>query len=86
MKKLILFGILALMAGCSYGSEQVTTWIQDPHYMQYTQKRDTLESSYLKGELDYADYLEQKQALDDTYAKEDREREEKIIQQKQLGE
>lgn len=78
MKKGIILFFIFVFAGCSYGGEQLKTWIEDPHYMDYRQNRDELESSYLKGEITYAEYLESKKQMDDDYDREVREREQKI--------
>lgn len=76
MKKFIWILALLLLAGCTYqgGGEYALddpeSLIKDPHFTHYQEKRDALESRYLKKEITYADYLEQVKELDDTYTQE----------------
>ena len=77
MKKVILFFIMVILAGCTYEGEKLKTYfedprtfIRDPHYSNYKQKRDNLESKYLNKEIAYSEYMEQMQNLDDTYSME----------------
>ena len=75
-KSLLLFCALALF-GCSYGQnylENPETLIRDPHFADYKEKRDNLEIKYLRKEITYAEYVEQKGRLDETYDKEVQER------------
>lgn len=81
MKNLIWTFSLVLLVGCTYQGEDLGNYIddpkaiiKDPHYSGYQDKRDALESRYLKKEITYADYLEQVKELDDTYTKEVNER------------
>ena len=78
MKKGIILFIVLLLGGCSYGTEQLKTLLEDPHYMEYRDNRDKLEKSYLDGDITYAQYLDSKKQLDDDYDREVREREEKL--------
>ena len=49
--------------------------IRDPHFSDYQEKRDALESKYLNKEITYADYVQQRDELDTTYTKEVQTRE-----------
>jgi len=80
--RLITF-ILALMvlSGCTYEGSTIKDYledprsiIRDPHFTQYKEERDKLERQYLKKEITYAEYVEQMDALDETYSKEVQER------------
>ncbi len=80
------------MAGCSYegrglGSylNEPSTIIEDPHYSSYKEKKDAMESKYLRKEITYSEYLDETQKLDDMYAQEVDERT-KIIDSTQAGE
>lgn len=88
-KWIMLLFLPFLFIGCTYAGEKPldsylknpmdpATWIKDPHFENYKAKRDALESRYLAGKITYADYLDQRQALDDTYAREVAERNAKI--------
>lgn len=87
-KKMMALCLIGVLAGCTYAGERTLgeymhdpkTWIKDPHFANYKEKRDQLESQYLQKEISYSEYLEQRTALDDQYAREVRERE-KIISQ-----
>ncbi len=74
MKKVFVFVLAVLIMGCAYGEN----FLKDPHYMDYREDLDRLESSYLTGEIGYAQYLREKRALDEEYEKEVKDREEKI--------
>ena len=85
MKKWLLFVLLTVFMGCEYGAEKVRTYIdepqtliQDPHFMGYQEKMDALESSYLRKEMTYAEYLEQKKQLEEDYSREVQKRRETI--------
>ena len=86
MKKIIFIMLMFVLVGCSVGKEKLETYIdepeniiKDPHFTSYKEKLDALESEYLKKKITYAEYLDRKKELDDTYAKEVKERSEKII-------
>ena len=86
MKKIVIFMIVLFLGGCSATQERLTNYLdqpetilQDPHFADYKTKLDELESQYLHKKITYASYLEQKKELDDTYAKEVKERGDKII-------
>ena len=82
MKKMIVVLMVFLLMGCadklnSY-LDNPETIIQDPHYAEYQAQLDALEHKYLQKEISYAEYLEKKSQLDDTYTKEVKERNEVI--------
>jgi len=81
MKKAILLISAVVLIGCTYEGEKLSTYLQhprtfikDPHFANYKDKRDDLESQYLKKELTYAEYVEKMDELDETYSKEVQER------------
>ncbi len=84
-KMTLLFLTLAL-AGCTYAGErelgdyihEPSAIVQDPHFANYKGKLDAIEKEYLEKKITYAQYLEQKTALDDQYTREVKERDEKI--------
>jgi hypothetical protein len=86
-KRIAVFVLLSFIAGCTYAGERnledylndPKTWVQDPHFENYQQKRDELEGRYLRKEISYAEYLEQRTTLDDRYAGEVAERNQKIM-------
>lgn len=89
MNKKFLILSLFVLAGCSYGQEKLETYIEepgyfikDPHFAQYQEGLDALERDYLEKKITYAQYLEQKQALDEQYEKEIQQRDAVIIPQK----
>lgn len=73
MNKMILGVIFLLAAGCSYLDDPKKI-LKDQHYVAYQEKLNTLESSYLKNEMTYAEYLEKKKDIDDMYTKEVQDR------------
>lgn len=73
MNKVILSIFLLLAAGCSYLDEPGKL-LKDQHYVAYQEKLSALESSYLKNEMTYAEYLEKKKEIDDMYGKEVKDR------------
>lgn len=81
-KKLLFLVCMFALAGCSYGQNYLKnpeTFIRDPHFADYKEKRDDVEREYLHKEITYAEYLEQKGELDETYDKEVQERADKIM-------
>lgn len=76
MKKMMLALMVVAVVGCAYGGDQIRTWIEDPHYIEYQNKLTALERSYLSGEIAYAEYLEQKRDIDNQYTWEVQKREE----------
>ena len=84
-RNFLFFLILAGLTGCSVGQEKLETYlenpgtiIKDPHFAQYQQNLDSLESEYLAKKITYAEYLERKKELDEKYTKEVKERNEII--------
>jgi len=80
MKKASFALLIFLLAGCTYGTEQIKTLVADPHYAKYQEKLNHLEKSYLDTNITYSEYLEKKQQLEDDYTKEVKEREDIIHQ------
>ena len=76
MKKYLFIVAVFILVGCE--TEQIKSFVRDPHYAQYQEKLDDLEQTYLKKEISYAQYLEQKKEIDDNYSKEVQEREDII--------
>lgn len=82
MKKSLLLILVLTMLGCSYGQdylENPDTFIRDPHFAEYQRRRDHLEKIYLHKDITYAQYVEQKNQIDETYAREVQERNNKIM-------
>ncbi len=88
-KKMMLLVLVSLIGGCTYAGErelsdyidEPATIVKDPHFGNYKDKLDALEKEYLEKKITYAQYLEQKAALDDQYNKEVEERNQKIMGQ-----
>ncbi len=83
MKKGFIVLCAVMLFGCAYGQEYLEnprSFIRDPHFTKYKENRDDLERSYLHKEITYAEYIEQKDTLDDNYTKEVQKRN-KIISQ-----
>ncbi len=86
-KKMILLSFASLILGCTYAGErelsdyidEPSVIVQDPHFANYKEKLDAVEKEYLEKKITYAQYLEQKAALDDQYNKEVKERNQKIM-------
>lgn len=77
MNKGLLLICVLMIFGCSYGQEYLDdpkSIIRDPHFNTYKHNRDELESSYLNKEITYAEYLEQKNKMDEKYSQEVQER------------
>lgn len=89
LKRMMLLFLASAIVGCTYAGErelsdyinEPSTIVQDPHFGNYKEKLDALEKQYLEKEITYAQYLEQKTALDDQYNKEVEERNQKIMGQ-----
>jgi len=84
MKKSLLLLCALVLFGCSYGQDYLknpSSFIRDPHFTEYKNNRDELESSYLNKEITYAEYIEQKNKIDEQYSKEVQERNFKVISQ-----
>lgn len=85
MKKMILLFLGLFILGCAYEGTSLKTYfenprslIKDPHFGEYKQKRDALESQYLKKEITYSEYVQKMDELDQAYAKEVQQRNQKI--------
>lgn len=84
MKKLMPVIVLTFfLLGCSDYSGQGAlknflvhpeTWLKDPHFTEYKENRDELESAYLNKEITYAEYVKQKEELDERYDAQVKER------------
>ncbi len=81
MKTLLLIVLVLIFAGCV--SEQIQSLVADPHYASYQQKLDSVEQTYLRKEITYAQYLEKKKEIDEQYSKEVQKREQIIHGQNQ---
>jgi len=82
MKKSLLLLSTLVLFGCSYGQDYLknpSSFIRDPHFTDYKSNRDDLESAYLSKEITYAEYIEQKNKIDEQYSKEVQERNSKVI-------
>lgn len=85
MKVMLIILSIFFIAGCSYEGKNVKSYleeprwfIKDPHYAAYQDKQQKLESKFLSKEITYAEYIRQKEGLEETYAKEVQERNQKI--------
>ena len=74
MRKITGLFLALLIAGCIYGSEDVKKLVTDPHFAEYQNNMDELESSYLKGKIKYSEYLNRKKELEAKYSKEVKQR------------
>ena len=85
MKKTIFVLMALALTGCGERLESYVdnpaSIIEDPHFTGYEQKKDALESEYLRHKITYAEYLERKEKLDNTYTKEVKERTDIITDQ-----
>ena len=73
IKKFLVIICALMLFGCSYGNEYLEnpeSFIRDPHFTEYKNNRDELESSYLRKEITYAEYIQQRDKLDDKYTEE----------------
>ena len=87
MRKMSIVFLGVLLTGCTYQGKSLESYvydpasiIQDPHFAGYKEKRDALESQYLRKEISYADYLKQVEELDAKYNGEVKSREMKLDQ------
>ena len=81
MKKIIFVLSAVALLGCSTEQQRIesywddpATFLKDPHYAEYQEKMDSLESEYLSKKITYAEYVERKGKLEETYNKEVKER------------
>jgi len=86
MKNIIFILLSIFVVGCSYEGKNVTEYlddpgsiIKDPHFAAYKEERDALESQYLHGQIEYSDYKEKVDVLDQKYNKEVEERNAKMM-------
>ena len=86
MKKIIVVIFAFALLGCSAEQKRMETYmddpstiLKDPHYTEYQEKMDSLESEYLSKKITYAEYLERKQKLEETYNKEVKDRNDIIL-------
>lgn len=92
-KMIVLLCLVSLLTGCTYAGERTlgdylqepATLVRDPHFSNYKEKRDAVESQYLKKEISYSQYLEQTKELDDQYAREVQQRENIITESSVRG-
>ncbi len=85
MKNVILFILLLVLAGCTNEGQGFRTYleepqwfIKDPHYANYRDKRDELESQYLQKNISYAEYVEKRDKIEETYNSEVQDRNKKV--------
>ncbi len=86
-KKMMLLFLASVLVGCTYAGErelsdyinEPSTIVRDRHFTNYKEKLDAVEKEYLEKKITYAQYREQKTALDDQYNKEVAERNQKIM-------
>ena len=76
MRKVFIFLCFVFLAGCASTTERIEsmvddpgTILQDPGFAGYQQKLDDLEKQYLEKKMTYAEYLEQKNKIEEDYAK-----------------
>jgi len=79
---IILILCCGLCSACQYGPEKFATVVddpirilEDPLTVEHKQAMADLEKSYLKKEITYAEYLDQKQMLEDEYTRQVQKRE-----------
>ena len=77
MKKYAVVVLGLLLAGCTYEGKKLDSYvndpasiIQDPHFAGFQEKKDTVESQYLRKEINFAEYTKQIKELDDKYNQE----------------
>ncbi|MFA5087545.1 MAG: hypothetical protein WC552_00760 [Candidatus Omnitrophota bacterium] len=77
MKIIQWFVLILFLVGCSACAHSFRSYLddprlilKDPHYAAYQGKVTAVEHSYLRGQMDYAEYLEARKQIDEDYAKE----------------
>jgi len=82
LKFCMLIICCAVFASCQYGTDRLNTVmddpiriLEDPLTVEHKQDMADLEKRYLNKEITYAEYLEQKQKLEDEYTKQVQKRE-----------
>lgn len=86
MKKIFLFIIGLMIAGCAYQGQNLDTYlenpetiIRDPHFAKYQEESAALEKEYYtEKKITYAEYQEKKNQLDQKYDQEVQQRNQKI--------
>ena len=72
MKKVLLSCLVFVFLGCSYEMETYIkkpgTILKDPLTVDYRQEMNDLERAYLRKEMTYAQYLDRKNELEESYA------------------
>jgi hypothetical protein len=74
MKKFLIVVFVFVLFGCAENQQRFRsyvddpgTFLKDPHYAEYQENLNDLESSYLSKEISYSEYLKQKSQLDNDY-------------------
>jgi len=82
MKNYMVSIILLIIGGCSYDMQTYVdkprTLLMDPLTVEHNKELDALEESYLKKEIGYDEYLQQKSILEEDYIRDVRRRERRI--------
>jgi len=83
MKKSIFLILPLVLLGCSYEGKPIGDYlseprsiIKDPHFAEYKEHRDALESQHLNKDITYVEYIEKMDELENKYQKEIQERDE----------
>jgi len=79
---LLIIALLVCAVGCNYNGpglkgylDDPSTILEDPLSIDHQQQVDDLESRYLTKEITYAEYVEQKQRLEDDFVRDVHKRE-----------
>ena len=77
MKNILVVLLSFLVVGCAETTQRIEsivddpgTIFQDPGFANYEQKLNALEKRYLQKEITYAEYLEQKNQIEENYDRE----------------
>lgn len=84
MKKIAAIGLVVFLCGCAYGTrdiEDIKTFVTDQEYARYKARLDGLETSYLSGQITYAQYLDQKKQVQENYDSDIKRRQQKLREQ-----
>ena len=86
MKRILMILLALGLAGCTFGGEKVKSYLEDPKSffedplsVKHQQRLDDLERQYIRQQITYAQYLEQRRALQEEYAREVQHREAIIL-------
>jgi len=86
MKKIVFLILALFLVGCTYEGQSLQDYIQnprsiirDPHFTEYKEEREAIESQYLNKELTYAEYVEKMDVLEEQYTR-DVQKRTKIIE------